>query len=151
MHTGKPWRTSRDAWASSTDRQERLRIFTKLMALYPSGGDPEIRMTALMEETRDVPAYWISVALHELTGQPGRKFCPAVGEIKGEAAKQMRRHALRMQGRDEYNPHGESEINVERWLKAANQDFQGLGIPEPMRMKLCATLASTQKRLEKTL
>ncbi len=114
--------------ASASDRQERLRIFGKLFALYPcpSSEDGEIKMTAYLEETRTVPPLVLSHAMKRLVSSRANSYMPSVYEILRMSARVVREWHQIAEGREpnEYNPRlesSESEIDIERWLARAHE------------------------------
>ena len=78
-------------------------MFAKLFTLFPFVGsqDSEGAILAFIEETRDIPAIWISHALKSLSNEPGRKFAPSVGEIRGSALSLIRAQRRRSEGKPE--------------------------------------------------
>ena len=86
------------------DKRERVRLFTKLMSVYPTKADNEDMMLwTLIDLTRDIPAPILSRGLGSLMKQEGRKWMPVPNEIREASAKAV----LYLQGRlpklPEYN------------------------------------------------
>lgn len=77
---------------SEVDMIERVRLMTKVYTLYPTSGgqDREGLMRAMIDETLDIPAWWLQQALSRLCREPGRKFAPSVGEVRGVAVEKVR-------------------------------------------------------------
>lgn len=67
----------------------------KVFALYPQQQDVELRLEAYLEELRGIPWHWVSCALHDLTEQPKRVFCPSISELKTAIATRIRQRRLR--------------------------------------------------------
>jgi len=117
------------------DRQERLRMMTKLFNLYPLGKDrsPKEAMAAYLEELRDIPVHWISRSLADTTRETGRIFMPSVSEIRTKAAQLIRRHRRVQQGKDPNTPHGHDELHQAREFRWANGKPK-LTAPTPLRV-----------------
>jgi len=116
------------------DLNERLRLFTKLFTLYPLSAtqDTEGAILAYIDETRDVPAYWLSIGLSKLVREPGRRFAPSLGEIRDAALRAIRAHRRRSAGQPEKMPGvtGDDPIRPERelsWARSAEERLLGGG------------------------
>lgn len=84
------------------DRQTLLNRLTMLGMSMPNGKSNE-QVTAWMHETArllsDLPQGVLFDAIDECVKEPGRTFCPSVGEIRDKAAKDLHRkeaHAARL-------------------------------------------------------
>jgi hypothetical protein len=124
-------------------------MFTKLFGIFPSGGDPEVRMSGYIEETADIPPLVISHALKKLVRE-ARTFAPSVGEIRREAGKLLREVKLRAEGRDpnEHNAWLEGpppELDHERWIERAPEVLPLLTAPPP-RLQLSERVATPEER-----
>ena len=110
----------RETSVTVSDLTERLRMFVKLFTLCPLSGtqDTEGSVLAYIDETKDIPPLWISIALKKLTGESDRKFAPSVGEIRGAALVAIRAQRRRSEGKPEVmlGPYGESPLRPEREL-----------------------------------
>ena len=75
-------------WPGQDDIPVRVRLFTKMFSLFPAqkGQNHKARIAAFIEETEDIPAYYLRTALGHLCRQP-RQFNPSLGEIRATAAR----------------------------------------------------------------
>lgn len=106
-------------------------MFAKLFTLFPFVGsqDSEGAMLAFIEETRDIPAIWLSHGLAALIREPDRRFAPSVGEIRGAALLAIRRARRRAEGKPEVmrGVIGESPLRPDRELAWAANAMKHLG------------------------
>ncbi|MGH7291924.1 MAG: hypothetical protein ACREJT_11980 [Myxococcota bacterium] len=103
-------------------QDEQLRMFTKLLSTYPTSATQDTRalILTLIEETRDLPAFWLSCGLSRLAREPGRKFAPSLGEIRGAALEAIRTER-RLQSHYKRSPgHAEHALVPERELAWAS-------------------------------
>lgn len=138
-------------WPKSGDseRQERLRMMTKLFSIYPLGGhaNPKASIAAYIEETQTIHPLILSHALKRLTSKADRKWLPTPAEIKVEAAKVVREfqprstHAFALG----YNPNreGDESIPVDLLLTKGQQLN---ALPEATR-KLAQLVERTSQRM----
>ncbi len=106
-------------------------MFAKLFSMYPPPRDIVATAAAYIEETRDIPAIFISHALKRLRDQPvlegnalaPRRWLPSVPEIRHESARVIRQAKLAAEGKDtrEYSLRGDFQLNPERWIAEAPQ------------------------------
>lgn len=105
---GDASRPSRQVGAFSSERElpERTRMFSKLFTLYPLSAtqDTEGAVLAYIEETRDLPCFWLSCGLASIVREPGRRFAPSVGEIRGAAMLSIRAARRRSEGKPSQMP-----------------------------------------------
>jgi hypothetical protein len=103
------------------DIVHRLRMFAKLFSIYPvpqGTEELEMKISAYIDLTRDVPWRILSHALHRLVQRPGA-FAPPPADVLRESARIIREMKRRSEGRDPsgYNPRAdEPELDVERWV-----------------------------------
>ncbi|HUT76969.1 MAG TPA: hypothetical protein VM285_04745 [Polyangia bacterium] len=90
--------------------------------MYPvgAGRDAKAVLLAHIEETRDIPAWWISEALAKLVRDPGREFAPSIGAIRGAAMRAIKddriNRACEAGAPKPVYPHGEPALNESREL-----------------------------------
>jgi len=104
---------------------ERTRLFTKMFTVWPVSGGQDLKgaILAYIEETRDLPAHWLSCGLSALVREAGRKFAPSVGEIRDATLLAIRRARRLSQGLgpDDYNPQGPAPLSEARELVWARE------------------------------
>lgn len=93
-------------------------MFTKLFAIYPPSGDPELKVRAYIDETRDIPPLVISHGLKRLV-RKGGEFAPNVAAIRKECALFLREQHRRASGQEESSPIEMDAELAERWLQRA--------------------------------
>lgn len=107
--------------APTADLAERLRMFGKLFTLYPTQKESvELKIRAYIDETRDIPAVWLSHALRRLV-RKAEEFAPSVGAIRKEAAHVVRESHRRALGLEPGAGIPADGINVDRWLEKAHE------------------------------
>lgn len=74
----------------SAEHRERVRLFSKLFAIYPqaAGETSELKLRAYLDETMDIEPVWLSRALARLVRQE-REFAPSLAEVRAEACRQI--------------------------------------------------------------
>jgi len=123
--------------SGSNDDAERLRMFSKLFALYPAaqGEDVELKMSAYMEETRQIPALVLSHALKRLIGARANPYVPSCYEILRACAVVVREWKRKAEGRSviEHNPRvdeaPDQEIDVWYWIRQAPAVLERKALP----------------------
>ena len=117
----KPAKNSSPSTRNASDSAERMRIFTKLFTLYPLAAtqNPKAAIAAFVDETADVPVYWIASGLARLTKESDRRFAPSLGEIRGAALRAIRAARWARDGAPPVSPHGEPPLHPARELEWA--------------------------------
>jgi hypothetical protein len=114
------------------DRQTLLDRLTMLGMSMPNGKSNE-QVTAWMHETArllsDLPQGVLFDAIDECVKEPGRTFCPSVGEIREKAAKDLHRkeaHAARLRILANLIAEG---VEIPEWVQPTRMGMNG---PEPV-------------------
>ncbi len=119
------------------DLPERLRMFTKLFAMFPLSRtqDADLTLRAYVDETMRVPPLVLSHALKRLTSR-NEKFAPSVGEILADSARIIRQVKLASDGKDtrEYSLRGDFKLDVDGWLKRAPEVVRLLEAPRKLEL-----------------
>lgn len=74
-----------------TEQKEIAKIVMMIAAAYPNFNLSEMTVEVYFQVLKDVPADLLKAATMQAISEPGRKFAPSVGEIRGSVAEIIRR------------------------------------------------------------
>lgn len=73
------------------EKMDVAQVVAMLTAAYPNFNISEITIDVYYETLKDIPADMLKAAAMQAISEPGRKFAPSVGEIRGAVVEIMRK------------------------------------------------------------
>ena len=113
-------------------------MFTRLFVHYPrhDTADPmlaKLTVASYIETTKNIPTYWLSVAMYEIT-QSDARWRPSPGEVGTLAIRRYRKHHRWKLGLPEFGVNNPGhKIDLPMWTERAREatGMPTLKAPEP--------------------